>query len=619
MTAIAGAFRLDGQPLAPNVISAMAAPVLHRGAGDPDIEVIGNAGLIQVGMPATSPIGSPAQIARSESGRRLAVFDGRLDDYDALCRELGLDPALTIHDADVLLAAVGRWGDSATSHLTGDYSFAVYDTVERTLLCARDPIGPRMFSYAVADGVLYFATEIKQLFAAPGVSTELDEEMLGLYLSGAARYGESTLYKHVKRLKGGFSLHARVGSGVSTSRFWDMRDNSLIVHSDLREYAGEFRDRFFRSVTDRLRGEGPAAILLSGGLDSGSVACVAGAADTGRELKAYYFRQSNPEFDEEPFAREICDTYGISLTTIDAYDLWALKQDSLAETRDEPFLVPFEHLNQEAVRVAAADGSRVVLTGEGGDEGFAAGYMLYLRDWLKGLRFRSIYRDLKNGTPQYRSMARRYLKQHLAPGFVRRLMSRYRTTIPQWVDHDFVRRTDLQRRLEATLGTSYLERDYFSGRGSHPFHILWDHRAASFGMEPGHPLWDLRIVEYLSLIPPDVRLAHGRPGKELMKAALADVLTPGLMTRQPYAAMTGLFARGWHEESKRFLANCENSELQRRKVIDASQVAGRYRNYLAGDESQAARLFWSLVVDDWLLHRYPNIQAAAATSVGASD
>lgn len=607
MTALAGIYRLDGQPADIETLQRMIEPVRYRGTGEPAYWIDASVGLAQVGMPATSPLDARAIVGSSPSGRAFGIFDGRIDDVAELRTRLGIQSGHVIHDVELLLAAYEKWGNDAPKHLAGDYSFAVFDTANQALLCARDPIGTHMLSYAVTSDAVYFATEIKQLLAISAISAELDENMLGLYLCGAAQYGDSTLYKHVKRLPGGDALSARDGA-VSTSSFWDIRDQRPIRYKHHKEYVEQFRELLFTSVTDRLRGEGPVSILLSGGLDSGSMASIAGAtaAQHGRELKAFYFSQSKPEFDELPFAQEVCSYYGIELTTMPADEHWALKQDPLAATRDEPFIVPFELLNQQALKLAASQGSRIVMTGEGGDEAFSLGYMLHLKDWLKRGNWLAIYRDLKNGTPHYRRLGLKFLRQHIVPSVLRRFRNRYRTTVPPWISDDFKSRTMIQRRLEETLGSSYMDRNYFTGRGSHPFHMLWDHRAANFGMEPVHPLWDRRIVEFLSLVPPAVRLQNGNV-KALLKQALQGVLTPNLMGREPFAALGSIYKVGWQEESGRFIENCERSDLERRGIIRATEVAQRYRDYLAGDDAKSARLFWTLITDDWLLNRYPEV------------
>src|SRR5207249_11969103 len=110
------------------------------------------------------------------------VADARIDNRSELARVLRLAHPDELSDCEFILSAYERWGSGCAEKLIGDFAFAIWDSRRHALYCARDAMGVKPFYYVANRRIFAFASEIKALFAVPGVSRALDEEQVALYL-----------------------------------------------------------------------------------------------------------------------------------------------------------------------------------------------------------------------------------------------------------------------------------------------------------------------------------------------------------------------------------------------------------------------------------------------------
>ena len=88
------------------------------------------------------------------------VADVRLDNREELGAKLGLsrEEAIVMADSDVLLAAWQHWREQCVDHLSGAFSFAVWNEQEQHLFLARDHTGERPLFYASTANCFAFAS-----------------------------------------------------------------------------------------------------------------------------------------------------------------------------------------------------------------------------------------------------------------------------------------------------------------------------------------------------------------------------------------------------------------------------------------------------------------------------
>ena len=204
------------------------------------------------------------------------VADVRLDNREELGAKLGLsrEEAIVMADSDVLLAAWQHWREQCVDHLSGAFSFAVWNEQEQHLFLARDHTGERPLFYASTANCFAFASMPKGLHPLPFVGAEVDEDYVARYLALAHTPLEQAIFLRMHRLPSGCSLSVH----REKTRLWRHWRTSHLQDLRLRspeEYLDCFQERFDRAVRARLRTRGGVGAHLSGGLDSGAVAATA--------------------------------------------------------------------------------------------------------------------------------------------------------------------------------------------------------------------------------------------------------------------------------------------------------------------------------------------------------
>lgn len=499
----------------------------HAPAGDPDA-------------------GASALVVDPDAGLVLAA-DARIDDRGALCDALGVPhPQRTgLVDAALVLRAFVRWGEASPAHLLGDYAFAVWDGRRSALFSARDPIGARPFYYALEDDRFIFASSLKAVLAAPGVSAALDEEMVAAYLSRRrVDHTRRTFYRAVHRLPAGHALTVErragptAGAGrvrVRMERYWRPEQTPAAPPASDDAYAEQLLDLYGKAVRDRLRG-GPVGVHLSGGLDSSSVAVLAA-----RELRRQG-RPAPPAFSwlpalgSAPPRPEHAREYALVDAVCAQERLQVLHgapgPEVIVDVLRSDGTLPGEGIafNEEVVqRQAAAMGIRVLLSGLGGDHCVSFNGRGHLAHLLLSGRWRTLAAECRaRDGAAWRHLAGIVLP--LLHPALPAMLGRWRRGMgvrrPRFIDPGFARRvrplvfppfrllggrrTQLFFLLNGEMGEAL---DRTSARG------------VRRGIEYRYPLLDRRLLEFALGLPPGQFLRAGH-GRWLMRHALRHLLPP---------------------------------------------------------------------------------------------
>lgn len=217
----------------------------------------------------------------STCGRYVLVFNGEIYNYIELRQdliELGRK-FRTSGDTEVLLEAYAEWGGSCVQRFNGDWAFAIYDHADSSLFCSRDRFGVKPFNYAVTDGQLVFASEIKSILA---YRPELRSPNLGVIAnycrkSLGAEHAD-TWFKGIERLPPAHNLSWKDGE-ITLQRYWDYPRKTQ-VDIPLWQAVEEYREIFVRAVKLRMRSDVPVGTTLSSGIDSSSIVSVLRTLDS---------------------------------------------------------------------------------------------------------------------------------------------------------------------------------------------------------------------------------------------------------------------------------------------------------------------------------------------------
>ena len=276
-------------------------------------------------------------------------------------------------DSEVLLEMFAAEGKDALRRLRGMYAFAIWDTRNQELFCARDPFGIKPLYYTLAEGgnQLRFASERKALLDAGEVSV-IDPDALRRYLSFQYVPPPATMTPPVRSLPPGHFMVARLGGPVDVFRYW--RPTLRPAKSPAVDTPERILAVLRESVTTHLRSDVPLGAFLSGGVDSAAICAL--AAETRPGMLTFTAGFARPGYSEIEEAQETAAALGLkSVPYVITAQEFAARLPQIIWQLDDPMAdaaaIPLWFVAREARRHV-----KVVLSGEGADELFG-GYGVY--------------------------------------------------------------------------------------------------------------------------------------------------------------------------------------------------------------------------------------------------
>ena len=393
MCGILGAFWRDEPPNSKQRFAESIALLAHRGPDDQGQwlhrKPIGDLALghTRLSIIDLSPGGH--QPMHSPDGRYTIVFNGEIYNY----RELRLELQSLGHrfasdsDTEVLLASWAVWGRAALAKLRGMFAFAVYDSKEQTLTCARDAFGIKPFYYYASEGCFLFASEVPALLTLlPNRPTLNLQRAYDYLVFGGYDDQEATFFNGVRHLLPGHLLTVPLSAGGAPAieRWWWP---SIAERSDLSfaQAAEELRERFLTNIRLHLRSDVPLGAALSGGVDSSAVVCAMRHVEAEMPIHTFSYVARGSEIDEEKWADLINAHVGaiVHKVVVSPDDL-AADLDDMVRAQGEPFGSTSIYAQYRVFQLAREHGITVTLDGQGADE-LLAGYNGYPADRMRSL------------------------------------------------------------------------------------------------------------------------------------------------------------------------------------------------------------------------------------------
>lgn len=318
------------------------------------------------------------------------TFNGEIFNYPELRQALQPYPFRTSGDTEVILASYERGGTQAFADFNGEWAFCIVDLDKGKVILSRDRFSIKPLYYLQANGALYFSSEIKQLLPLLP-SREVNTHTLQLYLGqGLVDATDDTLFRHIHKVpaKHNLILSLRDGS-VRQEQYWDYTPTNTPNKS--QGAVDGFRDLFRDSVRLRLRGDVPVGGLVSGGLDSSSIA-VAAKSLHHEQFKTYSVVPFSPANSELRFIHRLVAHCGLSnrkLFVDESNMITALEETILRNDEPPGGFSAIAHFKMMQ-KIKAETGVKVLLSGQGGDE-ILLGYRKFFFFLLKNLTARGDY------------------------------------------------------------------------------------------------------------------------------------------------------------------------------------------------------------------------------------
>ncbi|TPI20564.1 lasso peptide isopeptide bond-forming cyclase [Mesorhizobium sp. B4-1-1] len=608
MSGVAGIVLSDnGRPAAAGDIQQMLSRMRHRARDGNSWWTKGSVALGHAWLDTTGEDG-PGPLTMA--GGKLAITaDCRLDNRDELLARLGMRDR-SIADATLIMRAYLKWGEACPTYLQGDFAFAIWDGERQALFCARDHFGVKPFYYHSTGRRFAFASEIGPILALDGIGRRLSEHQISGFLAGLPDDPQATPYAEIFRLP---ARHAMTVAGrqVVLRRYWQIEPSQRPPRSDAAE---EFRHLFAQSVENRMRGTPVVGAMLSGGLDSSSIACLAGlraAAKRGPKLKTFSLVfDKGSSMDEKSFIDAVLDDNPLDATLIAVSNYAPFAEfERILEEQEGTFLAPGLSLTRDLYRTAGAKGVKVLLDGHGGDEVVSQGHG-HLHELANAGRWFELWRELHSAANTYgegmlslyfkfltiygpawriarmRSMARRLV------GKVRRRPASAPRAWAGLVNPDLARRTDLAERFHrcgympaAVSASEALTHRWLLSTGlvPHAFEVL-DKAAANFGVEPRYPFWDKPLVEFCLALPGEEKLKDGF-GRHVLRRAMQGVLPPAVQWRRDKIDFTANLVKGMLGNHRELLDSLLISDSERiAPYVNLPEVNAVYERMLRQPE-----------------------------------
>lgn len=586
----------------------MRAALFHRGPDDAGLMVESGVGLASRRLSILDLSVRGRMPMTSADGRYTIVYNGEIYNFQTLRRSLernGRHYFRSRTDTEVVLELFAARGPAALEELHGMFAFAIWDRLDRSLFLARDRLGIKPLYFAEGPEGLSFASEEKALFAA-GIDATFDHETWPELLCFRYVAGERTPFKSIKRVLPGHYLVYRHGQS-EVRRWWNL--GQRLTENIIGPPIGPpewFRETFDASVRDHLISDVPVGVLLSGGLDSTSVARSIQPTN-GQSLAGFTVRFSETGFDEGPLAREVAQAAGLEwydLTVPDTQLLDLLREAS--HFNDEP-LAHGNDLHILAISRYARQRVTVLLSGEGGDETLG-GYVRY-----QPLRFpRALELGQATGLgglPHLLGLGRaRKLARFLSLGSTDRFVL---FNACELLPHE------LPLLPETNLDFSYRERILAEARAAYPeepvrqamysdLHTFLcsildrnDRMTMGASIECRVPFLDVRLVEGLAATPSSVLFAGGN-GKALLRAAIGSRLPSSVRRHKKWG-----FGVPWARYLRRVpdLRELVSSLPRLTPILDGPFDQRAIRQnvdaFLQGDDRPAALIRQLVMVSVW--------------------
>ena len=620
MSAITGIFYRDGRTVEPNLIKMMNDKLSHRG---PDGSAVWSDRSVAFGhqMLWTTPESlHEKQPFHDEKAGLVITSDARIDNRKDLSKELDIEDNENVSDSYFILKSYEKWGEKCTEHLLGDFAFAIWDQNEEKLFCARDHMGVKPFYYYLDDNMFIFATEIKALFTIQNVPYNLNKLKMADHLCFLFNDKELTFYDGIFRLSPAHIIIIDI-KNIRMNKYWDLDINKEIILDSDEEYSKAFLEIFNDAVNCRLRSAFPLGSLLSGGIDSSSIVCIARELlkkVDNKNLETYSATfEGTPECDEQFYINKVLEGGRLNSHFIKADNLSPLSQiENILWHLEEPnFAVNFYfhwHIHQKAMQ----NGVRVILEGFDGDttlshgEKFLIDYFKSFK-WIKGIKEFYLHSKLVKKNISRKELLLSFVIS-LSPIFMIDLM-KLLPLFPKGIFGNCLISEELSKETKIKKRLKKYENQYISAsRSSKAFHYyrlnsglesnleIIDKSASAANLEARYPFFDRRLIEFCFALPLEQKINNGWT-RIILRRAMENILPVEIQWRPDKGMLGQNFRKNFLLYEKRCIEDILfNRSYLIKDYVNMDSIYKIYDIYLSNKSTSVLSIFGVITLGIWI-------------------
>lgn len=524
-------------------------------------------------------------------------------------------------DTEVIIHAYEEWGLDAIKLFNGMFALALYDRVKNTLLLARDRFGEKPLYYTTNGTYFAFASELKSICKLPYFSPQINYELLPQYLLfGYVPYPHSIFNDVKKMAPGQYLLMDITNSDYQLYTYWDPINPQVEYREDsakLDEAADELESLLTDSVRMRLNADVPVGTLLSGGIDSSLITCLAVKCKS--NINTFSIGFADKKYDEAPYAKRIAEHIGTEhheyyVSPHEAMD--TLMQ--MPQVYDEPF-ADSSAIPTYLVSSFARKHVKVVLSGDGGDELFA-GYNTYPRlTWLgEIMKLPSFMR--KTGAAIIGMLGPQKWKRHIDFLDIQSHSDAYlyaneRMTMKvgdvhragRHFDVNFLAQSEFIAAFNKMFTTGFIEAGMYTDTKTYlPEDILTkvDRASMANSLEMRVPFLDYRVSNFAMSLPLNFKMGRWGQGQKIILKKLLNRYVPAAFFERPKRGFNLPIAHWLRGDMKWLIEEYLSEERVRSSgIFQPEFIRKMVDEHLRGERNRDAALWtlisWEMWRDRW--------------------
>jgi asparagine synthase (glutamine-hydrolysing) len=625
MCGITGVLDLyEKKPINRDLLTRANDSLNHRGPDDHGVFTDDGIGLAMRRL-SIIDIAHGHQPMMNETSDICIVFNGEIYNHRELRKVLvnSGHRFVTNSDTETIIHGYEKWGiEGSLSRLRGMFAFALWDKKEDALFLCRDRMGIKPLYYSPYEGRLYFSSEMRGIVAQSGMGPKIDLAGLDAFLTVGFVPSPYTICKGINKLPAAHYLVARKGT-IDVKKYWELTYCEISGAND-REITEEFYSILDESIRMHLMSEVPLGALLSGGIDSATIAAFA-QRSIQRPLTTISIGFESDHLNEAAAAQHTAEALGTDHISV---SFRSESMDDYPEALyylEEPLAEPVFVTEFKMHKACRDNGLKVVLTGEGSDE-LLAGYHwhrgeVWTRPFLKlPFALRAIVaRGVLLRSQGAGSMA---MYRALRQGDVG-MPAYYKTwlTIAELSMKERILATDVRVARNGN-GRALLNvwQDYLPAVENRPRHdqMLWlqsrtrmvddinhslDRMSMAHSVEARVPFLDHKLWEFCASVPFRMKLSgsyFNLVEKQLLRNAVRNVVPEPARTRRkkglaaPYEAwLMKTRLPDWAEET------LSRSQIRKAGLFDYKEIDKLRREHQAGLPDRATLLMGVLAIQTW--------------------
>jgi asparagine synthase (glutamine-hydrolysing) len=600
-----------------STVQEMANSLSHRGPDDSGFVVFPSDGynnknrvafghrrlkIIDLSQKAHQPMYNPAKTI-------FISYNGEIYNYIELKDELvkkGYNFTST-SDTEVIIKSYEEWGVDCFKRFNGMWALAIFDKTKGKVILSRDRFGKKPLHYYRTASEFIFGSEIKALLKYPTVKKMPNYEKIFRYIAGGYRYvdiDDTSFFENIDQVPKSSYFEIDQSLNIKKAKYWQLDPNCSQQAISDKDAIDRFKDIFTDSVRLRLRSDVPVGYMLSGGLDSTAVACVA-AKVLKRPIATFsgITGQEKGIYDESEFIDSVVRETGASSHYIrpDPADIFDVVNEMIGY-HDEPICTVTCHSFFLILKKIAEHGLSVVLNGHGADE-LLAGYWDHYHYNFHDLREFGDSDGLNYEIEMWKKNHRRDQSEiKRVSDYISAMKENRALEVSRFADYSYLLNGEMVKEHKKNRALSSL----FSGELLRRLDIELmqdglptvlkpeDRNTMSHSIESRSPFLDYRLAEFCFSLPNRLKIRDG-VGKWLLREAMKDILPEDVRTRKYKASFISPSAVWFRTTNKDQIYDLINSSsFKNRKIYNIEKVKTMFEEHIK-EEKDHHMVLWKII------------------------